>query len=87
MTGDEDAASDARGGAGQHLDDTVRLGTRTVSGPEGGRPLVMEFEAKVATGKDGEMLALERAAAIREVLARIARNRGRNDGGHDHTGS
>jgi len=47
----------------------------------------MEFEAKVATGKDGEMLALEQAAAIREVLAWIARNRGRNDGGHDHAGS
>jgi hypothetical protein len=33
------------------------------------------------------MLALEQAAAIREVLAWIARNRGRNDGGRDHTGS
>jgi hypothetical protein len=47
----------------------------------------MEFEAKVATGKDGERLALEQAAAIREVLAWDACNRGLNHGGHDHAGS
>ena len=43
----------------------------------------MEFEARVATGKAGEALAREQAAAIREVLAWIARNResGNNDQG------
>ena len=35
----------------------------------------MEFEAKVVTGKDGERVALERAAAVRRVLAWIAGNR------------
>lgn len=87
MTGNADAASDTPDRAGQHPSDPIKLGTYTVRSPDGSRPLVMEFEARVATGKDGEMLALEQAAAIREVLAWIARNRGRNDGGHDHAGS
>ena len=47
----------------------------------------MEFEARIATGNAGEALALEQAAAIREVLARIARDQEPSDDGHDPTGS
>lgn len=47
----------------------------------------MEFEARVATGKANEALALEQAAAIREVLAWVARNREPSDGGHNPAGS
>jgi len=47
----------------------------------------MEFEARVATGQAGETLALEQAAAIREVLACIARNREPSDDGYDPAGS
>ena len=47
----------------------------------------MEFEARVATGKAGEALALKQAAATREVLAWIARNREPRDDGHHPAGS
>ena len=53
----------------------IRLGSQVLPGTNGSQPLVMEFEARVATGKAGEALAREQAAAIREVLAWIARNR------------
>jgi len=46
----------------------------------------MDFEARVATGKAGEALALEQAAAIREVLAWITRNREPNDDGSNPEG-
>jgi hypothetical protein len=69
VTGNTDAASDTPGGAGRHHDDPVRLGTCIVRSPGEGRPLVMEFEACIATGKAGARLALEQAAAIREILA------------------
>jgi hypothetical protein len=79
MTSSADADSKAPGETGQPYRGPIRLGTCRVGGPDGGRPLVMEFEARVTTGKDGEMLALEQAAAIREVLVWIVRNRGLND--------
>jgi hypothetical protein len=80
MTGSADAASDTPIRAGQrHPGDPIKLGTCTVRSPDGGKPLVMDFEARVATGKAGEALALEQAAAIREVLAWIARNREPSD--------
>jgi hypothetical protein len=50
----------------------VRLGSQVFPGTNGSQPLVMEFEARVATGKAGEALAREQAAAIREVLALVA---------------
>ncbi|HUN38495.1 MAG TPA: hypothetical protein VMU95_41425 [Trebonia sp.] len=53
----------------------IRLGSQVLPGKNGSQPLVMEFEARVATGKADEALAREQAAAIREVLAWIARNR------------
>ena len=46
----------------------------------------MDFEARVATGKAGEALALEQAAAIREVLAWIARDREPSDDDSNPTG-
>ena len=55
--------------------EVIRLGSQVLPGTNGSQPLVMEFEARVATGKVGEALAREQAAAIREVLAWIARNR------------
>lgn len=87
MTGNADAASDIPDRAGQHSSDPIKLGTRTLRSPDGSKPLVMEFEARVATGKAGEALALEQAAAIREILAWIARNREPGDETHDQTGS
>lgn len=53
----------------------IRLGSQLLLGANGSQPLVMEFEARVVTGEAGEALAREQAAAIREVLAWIARNR------------
>jgi len=85
LTGNTDAASDTPGGAGRDHD-PVRLGGYIVRSPGGGRPLVMEFEARIATGKAGERLALEQAAAIREVLAWIASKREPGDDTHDRTG-
>ena len=87
MTSNVDAASDTPDAAGQHPIDPINLGTCTVYSPDGGKPLVMEFEARVATGKVGGALALEQAAAIREVLAWIARNRDPSGGGHNPAGS
>jgi hypothetical protein len=87
MTGNADAASDTPDRAGQRPSDPIKLGTCTVRSPDGSKPLVMEFEARVATGKAGEALALEQAAAIRQVLAWIARNRESSDGGHNPAGA
>jgi hypothetical protein len=53
----------------------IRLGSQVLPGTNGSQPLVVEFETGVATGKASEALAREQAAAIREVLAWIARNR------------
>jgi hypothetical protein len=50
----------------------IRLGSQVLPGTNGSQPLVVEFEARVATGKASEALAREQAAAIREVLAWIA---------------
>lgn len=61
--------------AGSRDGRVIRLGSQVFPGTNGSQPLVMEFEARVATGKAGEALAREQAAAIREVLAWIARNR------------
>lgn len=35
----------------------------------------MHWEVKIATGREGELLAREQAAAIRQVLAWVARTR------------
>jgi hypothetical protein len=61
----------------------IRLGSQVLPGSNGSQPLVMEFEALVATRKAGEALAREQATAIREVLAWIARNR---ESGNDDQG-
>ena len=87
VTGNRDAASDTPDGAGRHHDDLIRLGAWMARSPGGGRPLAMEFEARVATGKAGERLALEQSAAICEVLSWIASNRETGDNAHDQAGS
>lgn len=81
MTSDGDAAAggtpgrpDAKSGG------VIRLGS-----PDGGSPLVMEFQSTVATGQQGKQFRLEQAAAIRQVLAWIARKRHLNNDGHDST--
>jgi hypothetical protein len=70
-----DAIPPADETTGAHDGRVTRLGSQVLPGPNGSQPLVIEFEARVATGKTGEALAREQAAAIREVLAWIARNR------------
>jgi hypothetical protein len=45
----------------------------------GGVPLTMQWEVKVATGQEGKLLAREQAAAIREILAWMARKRYQDD--------
>lgn len=84
MTSDGDAAADsAPGPPNAEGGGVIRLGSHLISAPDGGSPLVMEFEARVATGQQDQQLALEQAAAIRQVLAWIARNRHLNNDGHD----
>jgi hypothetical protein len=78
-----DAIPPADETAGPRDDRVIRLGSQVLPGTNGSQPLVMEFEARVATGKAGEALAREQAAAIREVLAWIARNR---ESGNDDQG-
>jgi hypothetical protein len=70
-----DANPPADEAAGSRDGRVIRLGSQVLPGTNGSHPLVMEFEARVATGKAGKALARAQAAAIREVLAWIARNR------------
>ena len=65
-------ARDAPGREGPRDGDAIKLGRHVVSGVNGGRPLVMEFEARIVTGPGAGPLAWEQAVAIREVLAWIA---------------
>ena len=58
--------------------EVISLGSQVIRAA-GGRPLTMQWEAKVATGQHGKLLAREQAAAIREVLAWIARERSQDD--------
>ena len=87
VTSNPDSAGDTPDEAGQHPSDPVKPGTLTVRSPDRGKPLAMEFETLIATGKADKALVLEQAAAIREVLAWIARNREPSDDGHDPSGS
>ncbi len=75
MTSDEDAAAGSAPGPPNADGGVIRLGSHLISAPGGGSPLVMEFEARVATGQQGRQFALEQAVAIGRVLAWIARNR------------
>ncbi len=65
-------ARDARSRERQRDGDVIKLGRHLFSGVNGGQPLVVEFEARIATRPGAEPLAREQAAAIREVLAWIA---------------
>ena len=81
-----DAIPPADETAGPRDGRVIRLGSQVLPGTNGSQPPVMEFEARVATGKAGEALALEQAAAIREVLAWIARDREPSDDDSNPTG-
>ncbi len=76
-----DANPPANGTPEPHDGKKIRPGRQVLPDTNGSQPLVMEFEARVVTGKAGEALAMEQAAAIREALAWIARNRELNDDG------
>ena len=70
-----DANLPARETTGPRNGQATRPGSQALPGPNGSQPLVTDFEARVVTGKAGQALALEQAAAIREVIAWITRNR------------
>ena len=42
----------------------IRLGSHAMPAPDGGRPLVIEFQVTIATGQRGQQLAVEQAAAL-----------------------
>jgi hypothetical protein len=48
--------------------DVIRFEPRELPGKTGGRPLTVQFEIEVATGKRGEIVSLAQTAAIRDVL-------------------
>lgn len=75
MTGSnaDPPAPEAPDAAGSHGGDVIRLGRHVVPASDRRQPLVMEFKARVVTGPGAEPLAREQAAAIRQVLAAIAR--------------
>jgi hypothetical protein len=81
-SGDGNPALETRGADETPDGKAVKLGSYAVPSANGGQPLSVEFEVRVVTGKAGEALALEQAAAIREVLAWIARNRQSSDDDH-----
>jgi hypothetical protein len=64
----------------------IRLGRQVLPGTNEGQPLVMEFEARTATGQADEALALKQAAAIREVLAWMPATGNPNDDGRSPAG-
>ena len=67
--------------------DIISLGSQRVPDARGGRPLTMHWQIKVASGQHGRLLAREQAAAVREVLAWIARERSPDDEPDDNAGN
>ena len=78
-----DAIPPAGEAAGPRDGRVIRLRSQVFPGTNVTQPLVMELEARVATGTAGEALAREHAAAIREVIAWTACNR---ESGNDNQG-
>jgi hypothetical protein len=61
--------------------DVIRFEPRELPVKSGGRPLTVQFEIEVATGKRGEIAALAQTAAIRDVLDWLASGKpGRDEG-------
>jgi hypothetical protein len=80
-------AHDAPGRTEPSGSDVVKLGRKVISSANGGQPLVMEFEARIVTGRSAVPIARGQAAAIRQVLASIAsRQQSRDDESRDDTG-
>ena len=67
--------------------DVIRFKPQELPGKRGTKPLTIQFEIEVATGKRREMVALAQTAAIRDVLGwmaiRTQSERGHPNGG-DH---
>jgi hypothetical protein len=61
--------------AGLSDGDVIRFKPEELPGKRGTKPLTIQFEIEVATGKRGEMVALAQTAAIRDVLDWLASRR------------
>jgi hypothetical protein len=59
----------------------IRFKPEELPGKRGTKPLAIQFEIEVATGKRGEIVALAQAAAIRDVLDWLASRRPGKDEG------
>lgn len=71
--------------AGYSDGDVIRFEPQQLPSKSGGRPLTVQFEIEVATGKRGEIAALAQTAAIRDVLDWLASRRpGNSDGGQQN---
>jgi hypothetical protein len=61
--------------AGYSDGDVIRFEPQELRGKRGTKPLTIQFEIEVATGKRGEIAALAQTAAIRDVLDWLASRR------------
>jgi len=61
--------------------DVIRFKPKELRGEHGTKPLTIQFEIEVATGKRGEIIAQAQTAAIRDVLGWLAtRKPGKDEG-------
>lgn len=67
--------------AGLSDGDVIRFKPEELPGKRGTKPLTIQFEIEVATGKRGEIVALAQTAAIRDVLDWLASRRPGKDEG------
>jgi hypothetical protein len=65
--------------------DVIRFEPREFPSRRGTKPLTVQFEIEVATGKRGEMVALAQTAAIRDLLDWMA-TRTQSERGHPNGG-
>ena len=63
--------------------DVIRFEPRKFPGRRGTKPLTVQFEIEVATGKRGENLALAQTAAIQDLLDWIAGGKSRQSEGNN----
>jgi hypothetical protein len=61
--------------------DVIRFKPEELPGKPGTKPLTIQFEIEVATGKRGEAVALAQTAAIRDVLDWLASKKAGKDEG------
>jgi hypothetical protein len=66
--------------------DVIRFEPEELPGKRGNKPLTIQFETEVATGKRGQIVALAQTAAIRDVLDWLASKRlGKDESEHPGT--